>query len=58
MARMTRELHLTGDDAADKLLSDDPVALLVGMLIDQQVPVLWKSCTSSSEVSPEPVSRL
>src|SRR5205823_13357945 len=37
MARMTRELHLTGDDAADKLLSDDPVALLVGMLLDQQI---------------------
>ena len=37
MARMTRELHLTGDDAADKLLSEDPVALLVGMLLDQQI---------------------
>lgn len=31
------ELHLTGDTEADKLLSDDPLALLVGMLLDQQV---------------------
>lgn len=33
------ELHLTGDDAADALLSTDPLALLVGMLLDQQVPM-------------------
>jgi uncharacterized HhH-GPD family protein len=32
-------LHLTGDDAADALLSADPFALLVGMLLDQQVPM-------------------
>ena len=30
-------LHLTGDAAADTLLSDDPFALLVGMLLDQQI---------------------
>jgi uncharacterized HhH-GPD family protein len=30
-------LHITGDDAADQLLSDDPLALLIGMLLDQQV---------------------
>ncbi|MCH1881648.1 HhH-GPD-type base excision DNA repair protein [Agrococcus sp. ARC_14] len=34
---MTRELHITGDDAADRLLSDDDFALLTGMLLDQQV---------------------
>lgn len=33
------ELHITGDDAADELLSTDPLALLVGMLLDQQVPM-------------------
>ncbi|MFB9377658.1 HhH-GPD-type base excision DNA repair protein [Kineococcus gynurae] len=33
------ELHLTDDDAADALLSRDPLALLVGMLLDQQVPM-------------------
>lgn len=30
-------LRITGDPAADSLLSDDPFALLVGMLLDQQV---------------------
>ena len=31
------KLPLTGDAAADKLLEDDPLALLTGMLLDQQV---------------------
>jgi len=35
MERMT--LHITGDAAADELLTDDPLALLIGMLLDQQV---------------------
>ena len=30
-------LHLTDDRAADELLSKDPLALLIGMLLDQQV---------------------
>ena len=30
-------LHITGDPAADQLLTDDAFALLVGMLLDQQV---------------------
>ncbi|GAA3529748.1 (Fe-S)-cluster assembly protein [Aeromicrobium flavum] len=30
-------LSITGDPAADQLLTDDPFALLVGMLLDQQV---------------------
>jgi len=30
-------LQITGDDAADELLTDDPLALLIGMLLDQQV---------------------
>ncbi|WP_315094265.1 HhH-GPD-type base excision DNA repair protein [uncultured Cellulomonas sp.] len=30
-------LWLTGDPTADQLLTDDPFALLVGMLLDQQV---------------------
>src|SRR5690625_1341824 len=33
------ELRLTGDDDADELLNTDPFALLVGMLLDQQVPM-------------------
>lgn len=36
---MTIELHITGDADADRLLSDDPLALLIGMLLDQQVPM-------------------
>ena len=34
-----RELHITGDADADRLLSEEPLALLVGMLLDQQVPM-------------------
>jgi uncharacterized HhH-GPD family protein len=36
---MTATLHITGDAVADELLSSDPLALLVGMLLDQQVPM-------------------
>lgn len=32
-------LHLTGDPAADEFLSTDPFALLIGMLLDQQIPM-------------------
>lgn len=34
-------LPLTGDPEADKLLEDDALALLIGMLLDQQVPMEW-----------------
>lgn len=30
-------LHITGDTAADELLTENPLALLIGMLLDQQV---------------------
>ncbi|QGN32483.1 HhH-GPD-type base excision DNA repair protein [Microlunatus sp. Gsoil 973] len=33
------ELHLTGNDDADRLLSENPSALLIGMTLDQQVPM-------------------
>jgi uncharacterized HhH-GPD family protein len=39
MVAMLRELHLTGNPDADTLLNDDPFALLVGMLLDQQYPM-------------------
>jgi uncharacterized HhH-GPD family protein len=32
-------LHFTGDDEADELLARDPLALLIGFALDQQVPV-------------------
>ncbi len=35
------ELHLSQDPEADALLSRSPFALLVGMVLDQQVPLEW-----------------
>lgn len=32
---------ITNDDDANALLVDDPLALLIGMLLDQQVPMEW-----------------
>jgi uncharacterized HhH-GPD family protein len=34
-------LYITGDKAADKLLNSNANALLLGMLLDQQVPMEW-----------------
>lgn len=34
-------LLFTDDDDANRLLASDPFALLVGMLLDQQVPMEW-----------------
>ena len=38
---ITRPTHLyfTGDDEADRLLAEEPLALLVGFVLDQQVTV-------------------
>ncbi|WP_328359777.1 Fe-S cluster assembly protein HesB [Mycobacterium sp. NBC_00419] len=33
------QLQLTQDPAADSLLSEDPFALLLGMMLDQQIPM-------------------
>ena len=41
MPSQTGSLAITGDPAADRLLNTDPLALLVGMLLDQQVPMEW-----------------
>lgn len=32
---------ITGDQNADELLENDPLALVIGMLLDQQVPMEW-----------------
>ena len=32
-------LHFTGDDEADRLLAEEPLALLIGFVLDQQVRV-------------------
>ncbi len=39
MAKPT--IPITGNPDADQLLVDDPLALLLGMLLDQQVPMEW-----------------
>jgi len=36
---MPDRLHFTGDDEADALLAQEPMALLIGFALDQQVPV-------------------
>lgn len=36
---MALTLNLVGDPEADALLASDPLALLIGMLLDQQVPM-------------------
>ena len=33
--------YMTGDPEADGLLGSEPLALLIGMLLDQQVPMEW-----------------
>ncbi len=38
---MAGTLYITGDTAADKLLNSNANALLIGMLLDQQVPMEW-----------------
>jgi uncharacterized HhH-GPD family protein len=38
---MPGTLYITGDKAADGLLNKDGTALLIGMLLDQQVPMEW-----------------
>ena len=38
---MKGTLAVTGDPDADQLLNTDPLALLLGMLLDQQVPMEW-----------------
>jgi uncharacterized HhH-GPD family protein len=35
----TMAIHITGDADADQVLTDDPFALLVGMMLDQQYPM-------------------
>jgi uncharacterized HhH-GPD family protein len=43
-------LHLSGDTEADEVLSRDPLALLIGMVLDQQIP-LEKAFSSPAELA-------
>ena len=36
---MPTRLHFTGNDEADELIAQDPLALLIGFVLDQQVPL-------------------
>jgi len=38
---VTPQIPITGNPDADQLLVEDPLALLLGMLLDQQVPMEW-----------------
>jgi len=40
-AGMTAVVPVTGDPEADQLLAEDPLALVIGMLLDQQIPMEW-----------------
>ncbi len=48
MARV--ELHLSGDAEADAVVSSDPLALVIGMVLDQQVTI-EKAFSSPAELS-------
>jgi uncharacterized HhH-GPD family protein len=39
VVRAPDRLHFTGNDEADALIAQDPLALLIGFALDQQVPV-------------------
>jgi uncharacterized HhH-GPD family protein len=38
---MKGTLFITGDADADEIVNSDPLALLIGMLLDQQIPMEW-----------------
>jgi uncharacterized HhH-GPD family protein len=38
---MPTALHFTPDPAANRLLATEPLAVMIGMLLDQQVPMEW-----------------
>lgn len=40
-APTTLQLQWTGDPEADRLISENPTALLIGFCLDQQVPIEW-----------------
>jgi hypothetical protein len=52
-------LYLTPDDDANRLLAHNPLATLIGMLLDQQVPMEWASTSTSARYrSSTPASRM
>jgi uncharacterized HhH-GPD family protein len=41
MSESPTPLRVTGDSAVDQLLQSNPLALMIGMLLDQQIPIEW-----------------
>jgi len=41
-------LHLSQIDEADELLTNDPLALLIGMVLDQPVSERWSGAGQSA----------
>jgi hypothetical protein len=47
-------LYITGDPAADELLNADPLALLIGMLLDQNIAIGFETSTEPMDCSRGP----
>ncbi len=59
---MATQIRIAQDEAADEVLSNDPFALLVGMLLDQQYPMEhafrgpWKILDRFGTLSPDAIA--
>ena len=59
---MATQIRIAQDEAADEVLSNDPFALLVGMLLDQQYPMEhafrgpWKILSRFGTLAPEAIA--
>jgi uncharacterized HhH-GPD family protein len=59
---MATQIRIAQDEAADEVLSNDPFALLVGMLLDQQYPMEhafrgpWKILSRFGTLSPDAIA--
>lgn len=59
---MATQIRIAQDEAADEVLSNDPFALLVGMLLDQQYPMEhafrgpWKILTRFGTLAPDAIA--
>src|SRR5690348_11744092 len=62
LTTMSTQIRIAQDEAADQVLSNDPFALLVGMLLDQQYPMEhafrgpWKILDRFGTLSPDAIA--
>ncbi|MFN2463112.1 MAG: HhH-GPD-type base excision DNA repair protein [Candidatus Dormibacteria bacterium] len=63
--RRATHLHWTDDKKAQRLIASDPLALLVGFLLDQQVPMEWAFAAPQrlkerldGKLKPRPIARM